>query len=572
MQESYNMTNTQNDISADPAMPTVGLQDEAHGAVEVPQEATEANNVIDLEEILTREKKQSRRDDPLSGSDQNKLGDAHVSGPDSPEWQALLARPMTLLMPQNINKDAKQLKWRNSKPHTLRDWLTGVEGGSLSAHVERTAKGFYPLVFGADACPREKGLVRRSKDGMKTVEFVGQDYDSGDLYDDALKAVKAAGLACVGYTSFNHLTQRSTQKRSLVLNYLNIERDPTDAEMQAYLTHQDKLHPHIISTVKIEIQSEHIGADGVHIVFSHAKINKFRLMFPLAEVQTITELDPRSQKKSQDLYTAKVRVLAEKMGLKIDGACLDVSRVFYMPAHPPGAEYRIDVIRGRGLTLAELEVVETAPEVKTAKTGKPRVAGAAKPKTTTEGMIAGLSARKWAAKYAKRLQIGALLKEYAPEHVRREDDDGLLVVACPFDGEHNNSGDTTDTACHVRDADDKGSFVWECMHGCAERHDRLAMVAEAVKNKWFDESLLIDDEFLKPLSAAARAKEQAYTRGMDTDESRFEPVESWMPWELLSNLVFEACRSCGDLVWGCGFNSVFEPDAGDDFGEVVKAA
>lgn len=37
-------------------------------------------------------------------------------------------------------------------------------------------------------------------------------------------------------------------------------------------------------------------------------------------------------------------------------------------------------------------------------------------------------------------------------------------------------------------------------------------------------------------------------------------------WELLSNLVFEACRSCGDLVGGCGFNSVFERDAGDDFG------
>ena len=34
--------------------------------------------------------------------------------------------------------------------------------------------------------------------------------------------------------------------------------------------------------------------------------------------------------------------------------------------------------------------------------------------------------------------------------------------------------------------------------------------------------------------------------------------------ELLSNLVFEGCRSCGDLVWVCGFNSVFERDAGDD--------
>gem|GEM_PF-4860628 len=42
--------------------------------------------------------------------------------------------------------------------------------------------------------------------------------------------------------------------------------------------------------------------------------------------------------------------------------------------------------------------------------------------------------------------------------------------------------------------------------------------------------------------------------------------------ELLSNLVFEGSRSCGDLVCGCGFNSVFEPDACDDFGQVVEAA
>ena len=42
--------------------------------------------------------------------------------------------------------------------------------------------------------------------------------------------------------------------------------------------------------------------------------------------------------------------------------------------------------------------------------------------------------------------------------------------------------------------------------------------------------------------------------------------------ELLSNLVFEACRSCCDLVGVWGFNSVFECDACDNFGEVVKAA
>ena len=42
--------------------------------------------------------------------------------------------------------------------------------------------------------------------------------------------------------------------------------------------------------------------------------------------------------------------------------------------------------------------------------------------------------------------------------------------------------------------------------------------------------------------------------------------------ELLSNLVFEDCGSCGDLAGVDGFNSVFECDAGDDFGQVIKAA
>ena len=42
--------------------------------------------------------------------------------------------------------------------------------------------------------------------------------------------------------------------------------------------------------------------------------------------------------------------------------------------------------------------------------------------------------------------------------------------------------------------------------------------------------------------------------------------------ELLSNLVFEDCWSCGDLVRVGGFNSVFESNAGDDLGEIIKAA
>ena len=42
--------------------------------------------------------------------------------------------------------------------------------------------------------------------------------------------------------------------------------------------------------------------------------------------------------------------------------------------------------------------------------------------------------------------------------------------------------------------------------------------------------------------------------------------------ELLSNLVFEGCWSCGGLAGIGSFNSVLERDPCDDFGEIIKAA
>jgi hypothetical protein len=52
------------------------------------------------------------------------------------------------------------------------------------------------------------------------------------------------------------------------------------------------------------------------------------------------------------------------------------------------------------------------------------------------------------------------------------------------------------------------------------------------------------------------------------------PAITWLAkfLELLPNLVFESFWSCGCLAFFGGFNSVFERDACDDFGEVVKAA
>lgn len=61
-------------------------------------------------------------------------------------------------------------------------------------------------------------------------------------------------------------------------------------------------------------------------------------------------------------------------------------------------------------------------------------------------------------------------------------------------------------------------------------------------------------------------------RHADTNFISFCKSKGPYQQELLSNLVFEDCWSCGDLVRVGGFNSVFESNAGDDLGEIIKAA
>lgn len=148
----------------------------------------------------------------------------------------------------------------------------------------------------------------------------------------------------------------------------------------------------------------------------------------------------------------------------------------------------MDVIRGRGLTLADMPEVEK---------GGPKNAfelagvGAG----VDDRQIGGLPIRKWAAKYAHRLEIGALMEAEAPDKVRKINGN-IVVVECPFDEWHSNAGDPTDTGCHVQDSDEDRGFVWNCKHGCKDTHDRLDMLHKAVTDGWFDESCLMPGAYV----------------------------------------------------------------------------
>jgi hypothetical protein len=155
--------------------------------------------------------------DPLSGNEVTELNSARVSGDDCPEWQALLERTLTFLVPDDLTKGVEQKRWTNATG-TLRTWIEGqkVKGGpvcGLSRHLERKAKGYFPIVFGKSAGKD------RTANAMVTQECKTLDVESGDFYLDAVDRAAELGLACIAYTSFNDQTEESHIERDKVLTW-----------------------------------------------------------------------------------------------------------------------------------------------------------------------------------------------------------------------------------------------------------------------------------------------------------------------------------------------------------------
>jgi hypothetical protein len=96
------------------------------------------------------------------------LNDARVSGTVTPEWLELLARPMTFLVPENRNRDAKQAVWSNSTA-PLRVWIEGDEKDSTSGfsrHIVQAKKGYFPITFGMSARDARRALNMVTVDAM----------------------------------------------------------------------------------------------------------------------------------------------------------------------------------------------------------------------------------------------------------------------------------------------------------------------------------------------------------------------------------------------------------------------
>lgn len=399
-----------------------------------------------------------------------KWNDALLSGYDCPEWQSLLDRQVAFF----TGKHGKYKKWPVSSA-TWRQWIEGGPAGGFSHHRTSKKKASLAVVMASFMG------TARTADAVTHMHALALDFDSGTKRADVEAKLKALGVAAIVYTS------HSDQKTASNIAHASLERvfkdrrpiDLTNEDVRDYLADHAPdcfTDEHIESAQIIDYNLN--TDDGSVIRYMHTPMDKFRVIIPLAVSVDVMALG-RDMNERKTVWADKVTGAAR---LWLDGhfdvACTDITRVFYMPEHAPGADYYLAIYQGRPATFEEIPTMSKREYVKEYRTPVPlngEVHGDPK-------LPSGKRAKVWAASdgNARRLLIGEMLNTEAPNRVRQDKGNGLYVVECPFEHFHGSSGGF---GTHVQDGEGEGGrgFSFACKHNSCAGRSNIDLLCEALK-------------------------------------------------------------------------------------------
>ena len=356
--------------------------------------------------------------------------------------------------------------------------------GSLTKHTvgEKDGKAF---IQGTAA-----GNERKAK-AMTQMCIVGLDLDSG-IHPEPIaeKIQNEFGLACVIYTTHSHHTTETHVVQNSFAQWARKHRigeEPTLDTMRKYMREAKKWEEWVVQSIVLADDPVHT-TDGISYILQHQPMPKFRIIFPLAEPYVIAK-QKLNQKGAIDLWKGRLLGLAKILDVPIDQSCLDPSRLFYLPRHKEGRDFKVIVTSGKALDFNAVPAV--IPNERGQKPDDNIYAEAARNLGATDGanfMFGDFSLKNWAREAAGSFDIAAMFREVCLDHIRHEVSQDKLEVLCPWDHEHGNAGDDDDRACMVRSAHADGtdsSFYWGCRHNSCQGRDRLDFVCEALRAEWF---------------------------------------------------------------------------------------
>lgn len=338
---------------------------------------------------------------------------------------------------------------------------------------------------------------KRNKNSVIALYMLGLDVDSGASLTETFAKVQELGLCAVFYTTHSHLSTELRVKQDRFYKWCDKEGhdpEPTDDTVKKFLTEEAKYVDDVIDSAEY-VETVHDGT-GMHLVISIRPIDKFRIIFPIATPYVIAE-QKKSQRDAILHWEGMILGMGALLGISVDRAARDPSRLFFLPRHGKGNEFKIMINGGKALDWTHIKTISGKEEKLSsdpfAQAGAV-MGGRMKGRPMSPTM--GLDLMTWAVERADGFQISQVFGDYCDDRLRDQTSEGKFTCECPFDDEHSNAGDLDDKGCFIQDAGAYADqFGFRCSHDSCSGRDRLGMLEKAMNDGWFPDSVLTDERY-----------------------------------------------------------------------------
>ncbi len=408
---------------------------------------------------------------------------------------ARLLTPLDLEAPElqqemviSVGANSQSKKWRNDRMPVAK--LIAI----LAKHPEGKQKdgpGFVLAEIVGD---------NRKKHAVSNCYGVGLDIDVGMPGAEIDELLRQFGRLAIRYTTFSHGKTVSKLNKDKIVRWCDQEGIDFDGDaVIRFLRDQTKWSEHILASA--EYTGDVHEATGLMARISHAPMEKHRIVFPLAEAFVPSQV-AKTHAQGMSMWAEVCRALARELGdLPMDNAATDPSRLFYFPRHAKGRPHETTIVGGPLFDWKTLDLTgDGAEEVDGDEFDKALAAEIkqnekASPKSkskTDEGKKLG----RWSTRAAHGFQIADVIRDHADDRIRTPGS-SKIDIECPFDEDHSNPGDPEDHGCFAVNAGDGPSdiFTIHCAHDACQGKTNLDFLGKMIKEGWFAEEVLSDDQY-----------------------------------------------------------------------------
>lgn len=482
-------------------------------------DSDQPTSVEDSDEVSDSTAEQETGDDGASAPDTPSLiNDATIVGVEHPDMAALFDKEVSYmtgqLYDQGDRRNTQKGGWQlNTHPWSV---LLAHEKSPLTNHPVGKTKQGASIVIG------ETIDGERTANAVKSLGAIVIDIDSGPTIESVIAKLEELGHFALVYSSFNHKKTSITLKHDDVVKKLRIDETPNRAQVLEYLRthHKDRYEPDFLEEITVDDFRYH-GPNGLQILCTTPPLHKLRIILPLWEPAMLADIGTTATQWKENWANIVTGYVVNELGVSFDSTSCDVNRLFYLPRHPKGSDWTSTLVLGRPVRYDEIEPYSKSAYVKDRGEMDPFTVGETREDDRPPQCVApsGMVLNAWHSKAKSRFMITDLLETECPDKVRNSVSDGKIEIECPFEHEHSSEGGTGTV---VMSPFTNENEVWtiSCPHDACQGRHKLEHLEAMLKDGWFNEELLRDDEYILPAEDDEEEEEAGPETGEDGEPKK----------------------------------------------------